>query len=135
MQFEVRRDAQVTVVQLYDDGSMVLIGAGRFAAGRHTMATPLPQGAESDTRKVPFVVRCVAPCDPTAGRTPQSTTPTARVVQTYVVMATDSAFDAAEIESRLAGVSYAERDVAVRELPALLFGGRTSGWAAIVVRR
>lgn len=136
VQFELRREAQVTVVQLYDDGSLVLVGTGRFEAGRHVMPTPVGAATDaSGTQRVPFAVSCRAPCDPMAGRTPPSTTPTVRVVQTYLVMATDSAFDAAEIESRLAGVTYAEREVAVRELPRLLFAGRTPGWAAVVVRR
>jgi len=133
VQFSLRREAQVMVIQVFDDGPVALVGTGRFEAGRHTIETPAP--ARLDPTRVPFVVSCPGgtPCPP-PGRTPPPAPPV-RQVQTYLVIATDSSLSAAEIETRLSGLMMPHRDSAVRALPRVLFPGRSSGWASILVRR
>ena len=137
VQFNLRRDAYVTVVKLEEDGSIIFVGSGQFAAGRHTLSTTLPRGTGTEVR-VPFRVTCggsVPGCEQRAAQREGEVGSRPRFIEYYLVMATDSAFTADELRAKVVSTAAVQRDVALRELPPYLFGDRTSTWAAIIVRR
>lgn len=156
--------ANVTILSLDDDGSLVMLSSESLATGVHTLRAPRqgtpetvliqPASRQHAADAIAAARGEVEPTPPTGRIMDRPRTVSARVQSTapvvypgvtmqrfrerpdyLIVIASDVRLDLPEIERRMARVRDFVVDSIAHDLPEYLIGSRTAMWAGYVLRR